>query len=447
PLWSFELTGAPLSDLGVRQREPRRHQRSREGMVLLVLALVAMVIPGSRAGFEGWAALWLTAVAVWLASAPGWEPRPLVRWLVLAAALQAALALVGELWDPQQLSEWVPFRGRRALGTFGNPTLLGIWLAAALPLCFVRPERVAGHPTGTGMKGWLAALLVVAGTLACRSRVAIGLLVIGALAMVSIRAPRLRIGCVLAGLSATGLGWALGYGDAAWNERWSVVKAVIEGMSDRGYLGWLTGIGAEGFTNHWPLWRERQDSLRTLALRHAHNDPLEWTVDFGLLGAGLFVALVALAGKGLRSHADIQRLAGLSLGLLLIGGLMQPTLVGVPGAIFAGAMVAVVLFPKSAAHPRGYTAAALGLVAALLLGLMVLRCTSEWQRGRATILRVQGRDSLEAALAAARIDASNDRAWLEVAMARDAEEAIRRVALEKVRVKGLSRARSSPDEP
>lgn len=399
------------------------------GIALMVIMGLGVSLPGWRTGFEAWTSIWLVAVGWWLA--PRIDRRRLAGWIALAASFQALLAVLGEVWDPWGHGQWVSFQGRRALGTFGNPTLLGIWLAAVFPLCFAVRWR------------WAAAALVAAGVVACRSRVGLVLLSVAAVALLIGRRPRrirwvgLLIPLAVSVVSLAG-GFEHVFDPAPWRERLAIARAALSGLMTEGPSTWMLGLGPEAFANHWLLWRGRDEGVAELALRHAHIDIVEWAVEFGIGGVVLFVGLVYWMWLGFRSPEWTATLAGITVALLLAASFVQPTLVTVPGIVLCGAALSMVV-PAPPGNGQG-AALAVAAAVAIVCGLVGIRGSSERLRAQATLLRVGDHDSLATALAAARVDAGNDRAWLEVAMARDGEPAITRMALQRVRIRGLSNA-------
>lgn len=395
------------------------------GCVSIVSSTVFLLIPDFRDGIESWSVLSLGAFAVW--AGDGCSPRRLSGWIVLSAVVQAALAISALLGDPLGLSSEVAFRGRRAVGTFGNPTLLGVWLAACLPICVVRRSTSSVFAAG----------LVTAGIFATQSRVGIAMSVITlgwmfthrARSMSTTSAVVTRLAVVSAGL---GLAWMGRAAWDSWGERGRVIWASLRGLFGAAWNGWLVGLGPEGFSQHWPNWRGSV-GLQTLELQHAHHDALEWWIDYGVLGLALWVALAISAWRALRV-ADIEaRAAGGALALLLLAGVVQPTLVWAPGSWLAAVLCAMGrpwLRGSWTTRSRWLPAIA-GLLIASTSVVIAIRASSEVLRSRATRSRGLGEPSLGTALRAAARDSSNRRAWLEVAMASGRDDALRRAALRR----------------
>lgn len=100
--------------------------------------------------------------------------------------------------------------------------------------------------------------------------------------------------------------------------RYRLNVATIDMLEDR----WLYGWGAGGFRHMFPLYQQKHPELRDLGwgrsvhFRYAHNDLLQFPVEFGLVGASLLAAfpvgwMVALARRRRWLHADAAlRIAG-----------------------------------------------------------------------------------------------------------------------------------------
>ncbi len=401
------------------------------GIGLLLAAALGTLVPDLRAALEAWLVPWLALLLWWLAGTVD-GPR-LVCWLAAAAVLQALLALQGLAGDPLGLAEQVAFQGRTAVGTFGNPTILGIWLAALLPLCFALR---APFPIPT-------AALLTAAVIATQSRTAMGLAALGALgAVVALRPKRSTSGLLtffaLVGLGGAAVGALLLRGVLAsepWSERLSATRVALSGFADSG--AWFAGLGPEAFAHHWHLWRDSYGGPAGASFRHLHLDPLEWWIELGLLGLLLWLApLYGLLARR-REFSTLRALAAVGLVSLLLASLLQPTVVLVPGALLAASLGAITT-PRRAGRGGRLLIAGVALFLAVACFYLAVRFASEWRRADATRARIVGAPSLERALSAAELDPTNDRAWLEVIMADGADTAIQRAAARKLRIKGLT---------
>lgn len=395
------------------------------GWVFVVSSTILLVVSSYRVGIESWSVVSLAAFAMW--AGEGCSGRRLSGWIVIAAVAQAALAVIGFLGDPLGLSSEVAFRGRLAVGSFGNPTLLGIWLAACLPVCLARRSASSRFAAG----------LIIAGVLATQSRVGIAMAV-AALGWVAIdRARSMSVpSAVVTRLAFAAVGlmlvWTASAAWESWSERSRVVWASLRGLLEVSRSGWLTGLGPEGFSKHWPQWRDSV-GLQTLELQHAHHDALEWWIDYGVLGLALWGALVTGAWSALRAADIEERAAGGALALLLLAGLVQPTLIWAPGSWLAAVLCSMGRPWPQAKWKTGsrWLPTIAGLLIAVTAVVIAIRASSEVLRSRATRGRVLGRPSLGIALQAAAWDSSNYRAWLEVAMAAGSDDALRRAALRR----------------
>ncbi|MEO0811284.1 MAG: hypothetical protein AAFY60_00380, partial [Myxococcota bacterium] len=246
--------------------------------------------------------------------------------------------------------------------------------------------------------------------------------------------PRFVLPTVAAGvgLGALMLGGISEFGP--WHERGEIWRTTVSGVLEEGAA--FSGLGPEGFSLYWPKWRERFQGPSGLALTHAHCDPLQWWVDYGILGLLLWCAPAALVLRRWTEATRIVRIAGVSVLVLSLAGLVQPTLVQVPSALLMAGALGVIA-PNTQRPGRGWIAT-VGVLAATVWVVAGLRLGSEWKRSTATRTRVAGASSLLLALDAARWDESNDRAWLEVMMASDSDVAVRQAAARRLRVRGLT---------
>lgn len=401
------------------------------GAALLLSAALGTLLPAARAAHEAWLVPWL-AVFIWWLVGPVDGAR-LVRWLCAVAMVQALLVLQGVLGDPLGLAEEVAFRGRIGVGTFGNPTVLGVWISALVPLAFALP------------KPWPipAALSIGGAALATQSRTAMGLLVLGVLGMVVVVRPavtgrglaRWLLVVVIGGAAAGGLLLRGAFVVDPWVERLEVVRATVAGFLATG--AWWKGLGPEAFAHHWHVWREAHRGPPELHLLHVHLDPLEWWVELGLAGLLLWAVPLGTVWARRRCFHVREGLAAVAMVLLFVASLLQPTLVLAPGALLAASLASLAI-PRRAATGGRLVLAATAVFIAVAWFYVALRFSSEWIRADATRARLAGRASLERALAAAERDPTNDRAWLEVMMAEGADRSIQRAAARKLRVRGLT---------
>jgi O-antigen ligase len=184
------------------------------------------------------------------------------------------------------------------------------------------------------------------------------------------------------------------------------------------------GHGPEGFVRLWPAaqneFLRRHPELEHFAtdLRHAHADPVEVLVDFGLPGLGLGVFLLFLAFR--RKEGRFRGPASATLIALIVGGLGAPVLFFAPTLCLAALAYGIRLGPPT---PRAGDRSVRSMwttffVAAALAAALVpltIRLASEVQRSRATRARMAKRVKRAGryARSATAIDGRNPRAWME----------------------------------
>jgi len=252
----------------------------------------------------------------------------LLRAVACASALQSAIVLLQWLgYDPLRALGWrADISGSermRVYGTFGNPNFVAAWLSATLPL--VVPVRRPVSP-------WLAAALVLqaSAVLLTGSRVLL-LALPAAFAVHALAGRRLRPGRCwwIAGLAAAVL--------AVWLSPARALGVTVEG---RYYLVRmtaahlrdvpLTGHGPGSFASRFAGWQVeyfREHEEGTAARRfagladHAHNDYLEFWVEYGPVGLAAFMFLGGWLFARAWSSASTEGLAALAgaAGILAIG--------------------------------------------------------------------------------------------------------------------------------
>jgi putative inorganic carbon (HCO3(-)) transporter len=239
------------------------------------------------------ALLALAPLPLWWAGRSVERLREAVVWGSVAES-----ALVALQWVRLDPFAWIGWRPEafssarmRVYGTLGNPDFVAAWLCATLPLHFR-----ARMPWWR----WAAAALQAGAILATGSRVAV-LAVAAAAVMLAVRGVRLGKWWLLAPPLAAAALWL------------SPARALDVTLQGRLYLArvtashWtqippLTGFGPGSFRLKFPGWQAdwlRQHPDRETFARfvgqteHAHNDYLEFGVEYGLLGLGAFLGLSA----------------------------------------------------------------------------------------------------------------------------------------------------------
>ena len=252
----------------------------------------------------------------------------------------------------------------RPAGPLGNPILLGIVLAVALPIVLARLAQA------TSDAAWLvpAAALLAASLVMTLSRgawlaAAIGVSVALVLALRAGAQPR-RVGWTLAASLSPALLFGVarayaplvarlsegveGHSNAA---RASIARGVLQLWRERPWLG----VGPDAFGLAYPrvqeasLWRNEWIGLPV----HAHSVPLQTLATMGAVGVLAGAAWIAAAGLSLwrtwrdspDSRPDLAVLAGVFAALLVAGAV---NVVGPAGA----ALFAVCTALPSALSPR-----------------------------------------------------------------------------------------------
>lgn len=270
----------------------------------LALAWVAAVSISSLAGaivsFEA-LLLALLPVPVFWCIARGLVPLPsLARAIWLGTTCEAVIVVLQFCGlDPLRALGWQPeaFSSprMRIYGTFGNPDFVAAWGCAALPLCW-REIAVCGDKGGPQVLRWAAGVVQVAAILATGSRVFAFALPLWAV-LAARRSRVLRRACV----------WALPIVAALLY--FAPTRPLAETIEGRLYLAgiaasnWQTpvvGFGPGSFEERFAVWQMewlQAHSQEPGAARfagvvdHAHNDYLEFLVDYGPVGLGVFLGL------------------------------------------------------------------------------------------------------------------------------------------------------------
>lgn len=230
--------------------------------------------------------------------------------------------------DPLRLLGWQPevFASprMRAYGTFGNPDFVAAWGCAVLPLCW-RETALCKNKRRAQALRWAAALVQIAAILATGSRVfAFVILLQAALAARHTR-----------WMKRTWL-WALPVAAAVLY--CSPARPLAATVQGRFYLAQVTaahwqtplaGYGPGSFEHRFAVWQaewlrapyQRRDAARFAgAIDHAHNDYLEFLVEYGPLGLGVFLVLAGwmAANAWRRPYAPgtLERTAGIGAATL-----------------------------------------------------------------------------------------------------------------------------------
>lgn len=217
--------------------------------------------------------------------------------ILIGSAAEAVIALLQYAGaDPLALLGWraevFPARRMRVYGTLGNPDYVAAWLCATLPLALPRAGERDRKRTAFA---WSLFVLQLAAIVVTGSRVFLLAVPAALLALLLRRASPLRAWAVVpAGILLLFLSPA------------RPIRFTVEG---RLYLARLTashwpeipftGFGPGSFVVKFPDWqagwlrRHPRDARFAGVADHAHNDYLEYAVEYGPMGLCAFLAACA----------------------------------------------------------------------------------------------------------------------------------------------------------
>lgn len=295
-------------------------------LILLLDAIAVALLAARRGGSSGtpvWPALvWVTAVsasvllshyasqpALLLALAPiplFWAcargllaPVPLAAGVALGSALESLIALLQSIGaDPLRLLGWhpesFPSPRMRVYGTLGNPDFVAAWCCATLPAVYFTFVERARSRRAAGFGAVLVAVQFCA-ILATGSRAALPVLAVQAVVLAACRAHGWKRWLAMAPLAALVL---LLPGS----------RTLAETLQGRLYLARVSvsqtgrippaGYGPGSFEPQFSLlqvqWLHNHGTgnARFVGIAdHAHNDYLEFLVEYGPLGLCAFLAV------------------------------------------------------------------------------------------------------------------------------------------------------------
>ncbi|MBI4867618.1 MAG: O-antigen ligase family protein [Candidatus Wallbacteria bacterium] len=273
--------GAELKDSGLAQLHALAYQ------VLFYLLVRSMRLQGRR--FDWLASCWLGAAAA--ASA-----------VAIAQVVLEQHVRFGAAWQS------------RATGTFIQPTFLGAYLAATLPLAVSRVLRSAqSRRLAAGVRdGAVLAAMIVAITFSLSRSGWVGACAgLGAMVLVSGRLEALRRAAVplMAGIfvaiwvallwrppSALDLARLDPRGGRSNRERLEIWIGSARLVAEKPLLGWGPGNFGPYFPRRWTPYLQTINSNEGQRPMHAHSEPLHVAVEAGLLGALGWLILVGWSG-------------------------------------------------------------------------------------------------------------------------------------------------------
>ncbi len=263
----------------------------------------------------------------------------LARAIWLGATCEAAIVVLQYCgFDPMRWLGWQPevFASprMRAYGTMGNPDFVAAWCCATLPFCWREVARKGRSKRSQALR-WSAAVLQVAAIVATGSRVFALVLPLQAAMLAFHWKPMKRA-------------WVLALPAAAVLLYLAPTRPLAATVQGRLYLARvavsnlqtpLTGHGPGSFEERFALaravWlqthRQNPDAARFAGpVDHAHNEYLEFLVEYGPIGLAVFLGLAGwVAAQAWRSRAQpawtVQTAAAIgALSLLVIAAVDFP---------------------------------------------------------------------------------------------------------------------------
>lgn len=303
-------------------------------------------LPLSLAPDASWQA-WLKLVPPLALFVAAQRATAATRRRLLAALVALGLALAG--WTLLQ----GPQPAAAGAAVFANPNHLASLLALLLPLPVVFALDAPATAPGRRLLGALAALLLVAAVLITRSRAGAGLLVLEAVAITvwclhRQHGRRLLLALALAAVAALAIlpaagpallqGFALDVADG---------RAALLRRSLAAALSFFPfGAGPGSFASVFATF-DSLATLDTVYVNQAHDEPVQWLFELGLIGPLLYAAALAAVARRLwRDAADGLRWAcALGIGAVLLHGLVDyPLRVPLP-ALACALLAACALSP------------------------------------------------------------------------------------------------------
>lgn len=238
----------------------------------------------------------------------------LIYWLLIIAALEAALGLIQY---SSKEAIWMWFTGKdytgSAQGTYYNRDHYSAMMLMTLPIALGLLANSLGGQNNQGKQGFqlnstlifsFLALLILLAAIFSRSRTGVGLSMLGIIIATFTFARHLG-GKQTLGIAATlgtiGAGLAVSIGlipvlnrfanDPGEDERWRIFKHTIEGIKE--FFPWGSGPGT-----FQELYRSFQPAEQPRFWNHAHNDYLELFFDIGIFAIPVLLLFFLIYGIG-----------------------------------------------------------------------------------------------------------------------------------------------------
>ena len=258
-----------------------------------------------------------------------------VRWLqgvAVVAGAGMALAVLMQRLEPN------PFHVYERTGIFVNENHFAVFSNLLLPVALAMASRARfravqeGRPSSPAGLYLLAAVLMAAAVVLCRSRAGVAVMALLVAAHVGL-CRRIFRAYPFVGIPVSpwlrGMGWlsiaaAAGFAVRAFVREWRQVEiigrewAFRSGILKDALAAWrehpVWGIGPGAFPVVFPYYQSAMFEGKTIL--HAHCEPVQFLIEFGVAGgilalAGMALALFARRGEPFAAAAEIPPFADL----------------------------------------------------------------------------------------------------------------------------------------
>lgn len=273
----------------------------------LLIAAQFVTRSGQAFALPSWPWLaWIAAVSLSAVTAPSLSaaaflvlilPLPLIlgsvdapRALCMGSAVESAIVVLQFVdHDPFRWVGWMPEAfgspRMRMYGTLGNPDFVAAWLSATLPLCALVPRR----GIGLALAGFQIAAILCTG-----SRVLLVALpaALAAFALASRRFEKWWVVAVPLMCAVVWLSPARSLGTTV-KGRLHLAAVTSAHLAEVPVTGYGPGAFEARFAAWQPAWLRDHPLDRRFQgpVDHAHNDYLEFWIEYGPLGLGAFFVL------------------------------------------------------------------------------------------------------------------------------------------------------------
>lgn len=304
-----------------------------------------------------------------------------VRWLQRAAVVAAvgmALLVLMQRLEPN------PFHVYEHTGIFVNENHFAVFSNLLLPVVLARASRARfravqeGRPSSPAGLYLLAAVLMAAAVVLCRSRAGVAVMALLVAAHVGLCRRTIRdypfVGLPFSawakGTGCVAIMAAAGFAARAFGREWRQLSAIgnewafRSGILKDALAAWrerpVWGTGPGTFTAVFPYYQSAP--FDGITILHAHCEPVQFLMEFGMAGALVAVAaaVLLLSARGFKSapsdeippFADLERRA-FGFGLLacaphcLVDFPLRITLIALLAAAWAGVWAATRPIPAA----------------------------------------------------------------------------------------------------